>query len=195
VDKLTYLERFEWAIEHLTAASVPTHLVQDWIDETNDNLQDWVGSQEIPWWCQNIAIIEAALAMANSPVEGAHDEIDYSVPWDNVEEVVAPPVLSVTFTEDEADTIQNHARSVEEVLIEERKGAPQAKYVMCVPTGCEEWNPLTEKIEPVPEHLVGHWMMEYAANLNYRGFRECIKRDSWVRCHAEAVTEMQWVEG
>lgn len=79
-NKLTYVQRFKAAIEIITNTEVEEQLVIDWINQINDNLQDWVGTTQSPWWCQNIAIIDAATAMADQPIEGEHLRICYEKP-------------------------------------------------------------------------------------------------------------------
>ena len=55
-----------------------------WFDKSSkrvdDRLQNWVGQQPgVPWWVQNIAVIDAAHVMADQPIEGS-DGIDYENP-------------------------------------------------------------------------------------------------------------------
>lgn len=82
VELMTYRDRFIGALLEICGVSnVPVDLVDDWINgvDRDDDLQNWVGSYG-PAWCQNIALLDAASVMADQPIDGAQDEIDYDRP-------------------------------------------------------------------------------------------------------------------
>ena len=74
---MNYQKRFAEAIELLCKKKPSEKLIKDWVERNSDDLQDWVGENCHVWWCQNIGIIDAAEAMADAPIEGASDKIDY----------------------------------------------------------------------------------------------------------------------
>lgn len=67
---IPYNQRLSKAIEHICRELPPQHLVDDWVSGKSDELQDWVGGTEAPLWVQSIAIIDAAIAMAEHPCDG-----------------------------------------------------------------------------------------------------------------------------
>jgi len=76
---LDFEERYYLALELLTKATPPRESVHNYIydiwDDKEEHLQDWVGTTDTPWWCQNIGILDAAHAMASAPIEG-HEHSD-----------------------------------------------------------------------------------------------------------------------
>jgi hypothetical protein len=83
-NKLTFEQRFIDAIKTLVGKEPPLALVKSWLaeneDDRNDDLQDWVGNNGGPWWMQNIVILDAAHVLAEAPIEGGQDKIDYNHP-------------------------------------------------------------------------------------------------------------------
>jgi hypothetical protein len=77
---ISWLSRFSEAMTLLTGREPPLEMLRDWAAEESEYLQDWVGTAGGPWWCQNIAIIEAAMTMADCPIEGRPEAIDYITP-------------------------------------------------------------------------------------------------------------------
>ena len=74
---IDYKERFTLALHHICGECPPSHLVEDWILHRNEDLQEWVLNSTIPWWVMGIGVIEAAMAMANAPIDGEPDKIKY----------------------------------------------------------------------------------------------------------------------
>lgn len=82
--------RFRDALKLLTGEEPPLALARNWAIGVSDDLQDWVGNTGGPWWCQNIAIIDAATTMADQPIEGRPDAINYAKPARPEHETEAP---------------------------------------------------------------------------------------------------------
>ena len=80
MSKLKYKQRFSEVIQLLTDAKPPTVLVESWLDNTSDDLQVWIINQLGDSWPQGIAVIDAAIAMADQPKEGLQEEICYNRP-------------------------------------------------------------------------------------------------------------------
>lgn len=77
--KNTYLDRFQIAIGLITGTTQPTkEKCEQWLTHENEDLQDLM--EGAPWWSMNIGIIEAAMVLANNPIEG-DENIDYSNPY------------------------------------------------------------------------------------------------------------------
>jgi len=79
---ITWTERFVEAVSMMTGARPPQEYVQEWIDGVERNsvsrLQAWVACQEgCLWWAQGIEVLDAAAMLANSPIEGEPERIDY----------------------------------------------------------------------------------------------------------------------
>ena len=78
---LTYVQRFTEAVTLIVGKEPPEKLVRDWINgvdyENCNDLQQWVGKSGGPWWAQNIAVLDACKAMADNPIEGEPEIIDY----------------------------------------------------------------------------------------------------------------------
>lgn len=74
--KISYAERFSFALELICQAKPPAKMVDEWISGENEELQDWVGSTSCPWWLQNIGAIDAAHEAAMKPIDG-DDRVDY----------------------------------------------------------------------------------------------------------------------
>ena len=81
MSKLTYEDRFYQALSHLCQSDDITYkLCYNWLHTDCDDLQEVILETNIVdrlWWVQGIAIIDAAHAIAKSPEEGRHNEIDY----------------------------------------------------------------------------------------------------------------------
>jgi hypothetical protein len=82
---LTYKERFTELLIILTGSKPPMRLVDNWLNNNDDpaswdNLQNWAGDTDTPWWIQNIAILDMCHVGASQPIEGEQDEIDYTIP-------------------------------------------------------------------------------------------------------------------
>jgi hypothetical protein len=73
-DDIPYRLRFSDAVRAIVGATPPNNLVGDWLNhiDRDDDLCQWVGSApNAPTWVQNIAVLDAAKAMADAPCEGA----------------------------------------------------------------------------------------------------------------------------
>lgn len=66
----TWLQRFQQSLTILCGGREPPEdLCRRWQDEVDNDLQDWVPKESLPPWATGIGTIEAAEAMANSPIE------------------------------------------------------------------------------------------------------------------------------
>ena len=54
-----YRKRFRVALASFVGQKPPTELVDDWLDENSNDLQEWVASR-IPPWALAISVVEAA---------------------------------------------------------------------------------------------------------------------------------------
>jgi hypothetical protein len=73
-----WIKRFMDALEVLCGTRPPRDIVRSWLNSDCVALQDWVGIRGRPVLLshtQNIAIIEAAMLMADQPVEGEGHEL------------------------------------------------------------------------------------------------------------------------
>lgn len=61
------------ALNFITGMKPSKKLVVDWLNEKNNDLQDWVGTTPNIAWAQSICIIEAAMTIAFTPIDGAGD--------------------------------------------------------------------------------------------------------------------------
>lgn len=72
-----YLERFSEAIALLCGGERPPEkVITDWFDENQDSfeLQEFCIAHSPLVWAQGIVIIDAAIALADEPAEGAGHE-------------------------------------------------------------------------------------------------------------------------
>lgn len=68
----TRAQRLEQAMSLLcNGVSPSSRMVDDWIAERNDDLQDFACTHG-PSWAQGIAVIDAAQIMADQPTEGVN---------------------------------------------------------------------------------------------------------------------------
>lgn len=101
----------------------------------------------------------------------------------------------INFTEQELMILDQVAKELEEFYVDTRKGIPQTKCVFEVSenTTWDDWE--KEKFNiPVPEHLIGTWMMAYAGDLSYTNLKEAFKLYHWVKCKQEEIVTYEWVE-
>ena len=72
----TWIDRFTDALEVLCGTRPPRNIVRSWLNSDCEALQDWVGMRGRPILSHtmNIAIIEAAMILADQPVEGEDHE-------------------------------------------------------------------------------------------------------------------------
>lgn len=70
-------ERFTKAIQMIIGKLPPESFVDEWINDIPvggvHRLQEWVLNQGAPSWCQGIILLEAAMYIAENPVEGLWD--------------------------------------------------------------------------------------------------------------------------
>ena len=97
------------------------------------------------------------------------------------------------FTDAEKEILVGVATELDEFFVEERKNVPQNKMVIGVEEGTYYNYPEYKEI-PIPSHLVGTWMMDYADDLSHKPKRECINQYKWVRCEQVKVVVTQWEE-
>jgi len=77
VKPITWKGRFTETLTLLCGGEEPPEkLVDEWINHTSDDLQDWVGTSGCPWWLQCIGAIDAAHSAANQPIEGFNEELE-----------------------------------------------------------------------------------------------------------------------
>tara|TARA_R110000782_G_scaffold270483_1_gene371880 strand:+ start:66296 stop:66607 length:312 start_codon:yes stop_codon:yes gene_type:complete len=86
--------------------------------------------------------------------------------------------------------------TIDEELVDERKGVPQSRYVIEVKEGSAYFDIGTENMEEVPSHVVGLWMMDYSMDLRYESSRDLLKDGftDWVRCKPVEVVVSSWEE-
>ena len=73
-----WITRFMDALEVLAGARPPREIVHSWLNSDCEKLQDWVGMRGRPMLARhtmNIAIIEAAMLLADQPIEGEGHEV------------------------------------------------------------------------------------------------------------------------
>ncbi len=72
-----WLKRFMDALEVLCGTRPPRGIVLSWLNSDCVALQDWIGIRGRPilQHTKNIAIIEAAMLLADQPVEGEGHEL------------------------------------------------------------------------------------------------------------------------
>jgi hypothetical protein len=73
----TYLQRFGDAMQRLCGGQRPTDaMLLDWLDPTLESvdLQEFA-IEHGPEWAQGIAVIDAALGLADDPIEGVAHEM------------------------------------------------------------------------------------------------------------------------
>ncbi|CAM0010315.1 hypothetical protein MYOV011v1_p0342 [Vibrio phage 6E35.1a] len=94
------------------------------------------------------------------------------------------------FSIEQLDQIENNYRVVDTINVGERKGSPQAKYVIEITKG-DYWHGGMNEMQYVDDELVGHWILEYATDPYWDGVDKCVKTDEWTR--AVEVTVTTWV--
>lgn len=73
-----WIDRFTDALETMCLWRPPAEVVSSWLNSDSEALQDWVGMNARPLirpHTMSIAIIEAAMLMADQPVEGEGHEL------------------------------------------------------------------------------------------------------------------------
>tara|TARA_R110000772_G_scaffold24212_4_gene64131 strand:- start:679 stop:1053 length:375 start_codon:yes stop_codon:yes gene_type:complete len=101
--------------------------------------------------------------------------------------------MSVEFNEFEQDALRNVVTNVEEFHVDYRKNISQSKYVFEVKPGQTWYDWKKEEADsPIPEKLVGMWMMEDARCLQYDNLEDCIRSDSWVKCEKTTVETYEY---
>lgn len=70
ISQSTHLQRFGDAMEALCDSRPPDDLLTDWLNHSSDDLQQFACIHTKLSWAQGIVVIEAALLLAGSPVEG-----------------------------------------------------------------------------------------------------------------------------
>lgn len=72
-----WITRFTDALEILCGTRPPHDIVYRWLNTDCEKLQDWVGMRAHPLLqhTMNIAIIEAAMLLADQPIEGEGHEM------------------------------------------------------------------------------------------------------------------------
>lgn len=104
--------------------------------------------------------------------------------------------MSIKFEGDIADIISNNAENIQVIFHELRKDVPQQKYLFYIPDNAEFFNPWTEDFEPLSDEYKGHWMMEYAAEIDtYMGhdFNYAIRNFEWIKVKEVQTIITEWV--
>lgn len=66
----TYLQRFHEALSALCIEEPPEEMCQAWLDDSSEELQQFAMQMGRFGWHQGIALIDAAMLIAESPEEG-----------------------------------------------------------------------------------------------------------------------------
>ena len=80
----------------------------------------------------------------------------------------------------------------DEVLFEIKNRVPQTQYIIRIDARAY-WDTVLLADMPVPDELVGYWMMREAARLTYVPVREAIKIYNWAKCEKQEITTHTWV--
>ena len=84
---------------------------------------------------------------------------------------------------------------VEEVLVDERQGVPQSKYVVEIPDGASYWDDDKEEFVVAPSEVCGFWIMKFSYDLRHTSQQKAFAEfDDWVKCEKRDVIVQQWVE-
>lgn len=99
------------------------------------------------------------------------------------------------FNKGEVEILREVAVEVEEFHYEMRKGVSQNKYVFEVKPGAtwNDWENMKLDI-PVPEALIGLWVMSYATDLVYDNLNKSIEEYQWAKCVKEETISYEYVE-
>ncbi len=101
------------------------------------------------------------------------------------------------FNENEVDIIRQCKvdDSIQELLIDTRKGVPQSRYVFGVHADSKYDDFENGKLDlPVPVHLHGYWMTDFPTDLRYINFFDALPAHDWVKCEPKEVVTIEWVE-
>lgn len=97
------------------------------------------------------------------------------------------------FTELEQDMILDTYKYVDEILVDTRKGVAMSKYIIQLPEESTWYNWKTDEMdEPLPENLIGYWMMAWSEDLEENSEKDCIKKSAWVKVHQVEVKITKW---
>ena len=77
ITKEQIIKRVSGIIEALCAKKPPKKLITDWINQKNNDLQDWVGGTcgIASKYSTNISIIEAAFSIAESQIDNGEEKL------------------------------------------------------------------------------------------------------------------------
>lgn len=98
------------------------------------------------------------------------------------------------WTTEEREIIRECYRNIDEVFVQMRKGVAQTKYIIEVAPDAEYMCTKTYEYIPVPEHLIGFYMMKYPTDLNWADPVDAIKAYVWVKCKPVEVVTTVWEE-
>jgi len=85
------------------------------------------------------------------------------------------------------------ATYIDEVLVDERKGIAQERYVMEIKPDAKYLND-DDVFVKAPSEMVGTWMLEDQTSLMYLGFTEALRDYDWVKCKEVEVVTTEWVK-
>lgn len=109
--------------------------------------------------------------------------------------------MSKEFTQKEIYILTEVASEVDEIYVEDRKGVSQTKYVMVVKDGTyDDFSTYDGTNDegcfdiPIPEDLIGTWMMSHHCDLRYETLKDCIKGYDWVKCKQVDKVITVWEE-
>ncbi|AAQ64297.1 hypothetical protein KVP40.0228 [Vibrio phage KVP40] len=100
----------------------------------------------------------------------------------------------MVFTEEQLDQIEHNYSHIDTVNLADRKGVPQAKYVIEIRQGTytkfkTSWlsQDSCEELDIDPE-LVGYWILSHEIDPYWYSVQECLKEYEWERAHEVTVT-------
>lgn len=96
----------------------------------------------------------------------------------------------MNFSSNQYEQIMHNYSLIDTINAPERKGVPQAKYVIEIRDG-DYWCGDSNKMKTIDGDLVGFWILESEVDPYWYGIDECLKEDAWVR--AKEVTVTTWV--
>ncbi|AGN30288.1 hypothetical protein VPFG_00289 [Vibrio phage nt-1] len=93
------------------------------------------------------------------------------------------------FTTKQFVQIEHNYSHIDTVNLEDRKGVPQAKFVIEIKTGTY-YNHKTDSMKEIDPELVGYWILSDAIDPYWYSVDECLKEYEWER--AREITITSW---